>query len=154
MPSEALTARRHEFVGIFVLILTLLILVCLISYDPRDTCFNALSYKAAPDNRAGRIGAYASDLIFQIFGLPAFLLVLPLALLSWRLLRGRAIEGPFMRGLGFFLVVFVLCTALQLTHIRLPNTNFLPGGNMRYFLAEFLVNSLYIMDTIHVLFVW
>src|SRR5207247_10141463 len=127
MPSEALTARRHEFVGIFVLILTLLILVCLISYDPTDTCFNALSYKAAPDNRAGRIGAYASDLIFQVFGLPAFLLVLPLALLSWRLLRGRAIEGRFMRGLGVFLVRFVLCTGLPSTAFRLPSLNVRPG---------------------------
>ena len=148
MPSEALTARRHEFVGIFVLTLTLLILVCLISYDPTDTCFNALSYKAAPDNRAGRIGAYASDLIFQVFGLPAFLLVLPLALLSWRLLRGRAIEGPFMRGLGFFLVVFVSCTALQLTHIRLPNTNFRPGGVTGFLLADILVPNLNMTGTL------
>ena len=86
MPSEV-AAKRHEIIGFINLLLAIFLFLCLVSYNPRDTSFNALSYKLSVDNRVGKIGAHASDLLFQVLGLSAFLLLVPLVLLSWRLIR-------------------------------------------------------------------
>ena len=71
--AREITAKRHEFIGVVILIVTILLLIALLSYDPRDSSYNALSYKPNADNRAGHFGAMASDALFQAFGYSAFL---------------------------------------------------------------------------------
>jgi hypothetical protein len=77
--AREMTAKRHEFIAVLVLTVALLLLVCLVSYDARDSSFNALSYKLRADNMAGKIGAHVSDFLFQLFGYSAYLLLCPRA---------------------------------------------------------------------------
>ncbi|HTY61132.1 MAG TPA: DNA translocase FtsK [Acidobacteriota bacterium] len=127
MSAEA-SAKKHEFIGVCILIVTLLLLLCLISYNPHDSSLNALSLKLAIDNKIGRIGAYVSDFLFQLFGFPAFLLLVPLAILSWKLIFGRQISSPYVKTFGFFLLLASLSAGLQLIPIPSPDVNFMPGG--------------------------
>src|SRR5688572_19549520 len=113
MLSE-MAGKRHEYIGILLLLITVLLFVCLISYNPLDSSYNALSYKANADNRAGKLGAYVSDFLFQVLGLSAFLLLFPLAILSWKLIRGREIYSPYVRGLGLFILICATSTGLHL----------------------------------------
>ncbi|MBP1596848.1 MAG: hypothetical protein H6Q05_2225, partial [Acidobacteria bacterium] len=38
-------AKRHEIFGVSLLMLSVLVFGCLISYNPRDSSFNGLFYK-------------------------------------------------------------------------------------------------------------
>ena len=71
MPGEA-SAKKHEFIGVCILIIAVLLLLCLLSYNPHDSSLNALSLKLSIDNKIGKIGAYASDFLFQTVRLPCF----------------------------------------------------------------------------------
>lgn len=151
MPTEA-TAKRHQYIGVLLLITTALLLTSLVSYNSRDSSLNSLFYKMSADNWAGRFGAYVSDFLFQVLGLSAFLLVIPLAILSWKLIRGREIQTPYIRSLGLFLLICSLSLTLHLVSVRLPNTNFLPGGVVGQLLGEFLIPNLNLTGTVILLF--
>ena len=135
-------AKRHEFFGVLLLMVTVLLFVCLISFSWHDPNFNTASAKNSTQNRVGRIGAYASDWLFQGFGLSAFLLLAPMTVLSWKLIRGRKVSSPFMRTLGFCLIVGSACTVLQLVPFPLPERSFEAGGMIGRLLADALVRNL------------
>ncbi len=146
MPRE-ITARRHEFIGIGILILTLLLLVALVSYSARDSSYNSLFYKPGADNRAGRVGALISDALFQTFGFPAFLLLVPLLVLSWKLIRGHEIRSPSSRAIGLLFIICSTSTALQLLPIGKPDINFVPGGAAGVLLSKMLLPNLNTVGT-------
>ncbi len=146
MPRET-TAKRHEFIGIGILIITLLLLVSLVSYNARDSSFNSLFYRPGADNRAGRVGALISDFLFQTFGFPAFLLLVPLLVLSWKFIRGREIRSPYSRAIGMLLLVCSTSTALQLLPIAKPDVNFVPGGATGVLLSNLLLPNLNTVGT-------
>jgi len=141
MRKETAT-KRHEFLGVLLLMLTILLLVCLISFNRWDASANTQSYRMGVDNRAGRIGAYVSDWLFQILGFSSFLLVLPMAALSWNWIRGKQVASPLMRILGFFLLVCASCAALQRIPIPLPDGSFQPGGVIGNILSGILISNL------------
>ncbi len=134
--------KKHEVLGFLLAIIALLLLLCLVSYNPHDSSFNALSLKLSADNRIGKVGAYVSDFLFQTFGFPAFFLLAPLGILSWKLILGREIREPFLRTLGLFLVIAATCALLQLLPVKLPNTNFMPGGVTGVLILDLLVPNL------------
>ena len=135
-------AKRHEIFGVSLLMLSVLVFGCLISYNPRDSSLNGLFYKMTADNRVGRIGAYASDLLFQVFGMSAFLLLAPMLILSWRLIRGRRISSPAMRTLGFCLLICAACATLQLASVPVSEGSFHPGGMIGVVITNLLVPNL------------
>jgi DNA segregation ATPase FtsK/SpoIIIE, S-DNA-T family len=150
MAGEAKT-KRHEFIGVFLLLVAVLLLLCLISYNPRDSSFNALSFGMPAENRIGKIGAYVSDLLFQIFGFAAFLLLGPLCIVSWKLIFGREIQSPYLRTVGFFLLLASSCAVLQLLPARISGTNFMPGGVAGILLMDILLPNLNRTGTIVVI---
>jgi DNA segregation ATPase FtsK/SpoIIIE, S-DNA-T family len=141
MPGEA-SAKKHEFIGVFILIIAVLLLLCLLTYNPHDSSLNALSLKLSIDNKIGKIGAYASDFLFQTFGFPAFLLLAPLLILSWKFTFGRQVSAPYLRTFGFFLLLASFAAGLQLLPISRPDINFMPGGVTGVLIVDTLVPNL------------
>jgi DNA segregation ATPase FtsK/SpoIIIE, S-DNA-T family len=141
MQGEA-TTKKHEFIGVVLLLIAVLLLLCLISHNPRDSSLNALSLKPVVDNKIGRFGAYISDFLFQVFGFAAFFLLAPLPILSWKLIFGRPIHTPYLRALGFFLLLAGASAALQLAPIKGPDVNFMPGGVTGVLMADLLILNL------------
>jgi S-DNA-T family DNA segregation ATPase FtsK/SpoIIIE len=135
-------AKRHEIFGILLLMLAVLLFACLISFNQWDRSLNTQSYKLTASNRVGKVGAYVSDCLFQIFGLSAFLLLFPMTILSWRLIRGRKVNAPIMRTLGFCLFVCAASITLQRVPIHRTEGTFEPGGVLGDFLAGILVANL------------
>ncbi len=140
MPSE--NTKKHEIIGILLLIAFVLLLLCLVSYSPHDPSLNALSQKPAIDNRIGRFGAYTSDLLFQTFGFAAYMFLAPLLILSWKFMLGKEIRTPYIRALGLFLVLVAACSALQIFPVRFSSFNFLPGGVTGVLFGDWLVANL------------
>ncbi len=141
-------AKRHEYIGVLGLLVTILLFFCLVSYNPSDSSFNSIFNKAGAENRIGRVGAIVSDLLFQAMGLSAFLLLIPMVILSWKLIRGRQIQSPYLRALGLALLIATACTVLQMVPIPLPDVNFLPGGVVGVLLADLLLPNLNLTGTV------
>ncbi len=143
--------KKHEIIGTLLLLLTVLLFLCLITYDPSDPSFNVLSLKLAAENQIGRIGAYVSDLLYQTFGFAALLPVVPLAILGWRLIFGREIRTPYLGIIGFCLVMATACGALQLFLAKTSGVNFMAGGIAGVLLMDLLLPNLNKTGTIIVL---
>lgn len=122
-------SKWDELLGLVFLSLTLVIFLSLVSYDPSDPSFNVVSYKPGFSNYIGRFGAYLADLLFQVFGLSAFLLPIYVAAISFQKLLSRKVESPYLKWLGIFLTICSVSTAASLWAPRLPfETNFPPAG--------------------------
>ena len=109
--------RLNELVGFLWITLAVLIALGLISYSPRDASFNVSA--AAPDgsparNWIGPVGAYGSDLLFQIFGFAAFLLPMAMAVIGWRWCRSRVIDSQIVTLIGYALLLLSLPALLSL----------------------------------------
>jgi S-DNA-T family DNA segregation ATPase FtsK/SpoIIIE len=124
--------RLNELIGFLCLTLALLIAASLFTYWPADTCFNVAVTPASggqPHNVIGAVGAYSSDLMFQLFGYPAFLLPMALLWLGIKWFRSRAIESPKATFIGCALLLLTLPALLSL--ISFPDVRgAIPAGGM------------------------
>ncbi|HEY6917440.1 MAG TPA: DNA translocase FtsK 4TM domain-containing protein [Allosphingosinicella sp.] len=101
-------ARRSGslFGGVALALGAVLLALALLSYRPSDPAFNTAA--AGPvGNWAAAPGAYASDALLSLFGLPCALLVPFILLLGLRLARGVD-AGRWGRGLLLLLAGFIL----------------------------------------------
>ncbi len=149
--SNEVSAKKHEFMGVLLFLIAVLLLLCLATYNPRDSSFNALSLDLSVNNSAGKIGAYVSDGLYQIFGFSAFYLPIPLIVLSWKLVFGRKIQAPYFRTVGLLLMIAGTSAALQLYPMDLSDVNFMPGGLIGVLMADLLVPNLNRTGTIVVI---
>jgi DNA segregation ATPase FtsK/SpoIIIE, S-DNA-T family len=146
--GREIPSKKHEILGVMVLLVAALLLVCLVSYDSRDPSFNALSYRVGTLNWAGRVGAYVSDSLLQVFGYTAFLMLIPLFLFGWRLIRGGSINLPYLRALGLILLISAACTTFHMLPLGLQEVKFMPGGMVGTILANLLLPNLNVAGTI------
>ena len=87
-PTE--NKRLNELVGFLCITIALLITAALLSYSPKDSSFNVsapVPEGSPARNWIGPVGAYSSDLMFQLFGFAAFLLPAALLVVGWRWFR-------------------------------------------------------------------
>jgi DNA segregation ATPase FtsK/SpoIIIE, S-DNA-T family len=109
--------RLNELVGFLCISLAVLIALALLSYSPSDASFNVSAQTrdaGVTNDWMGPVGAYASDLLFQIFGFAAFLLPAAILVLGWRWCRSRAIDSQFATLAGYFLLLVSLPALLAL----------------------------------------
>jgi S-DNA-T family DNA segregation ATPase FtsK/SpoIIIE len=116
-PTE--NKRLNELIGFLCITLAILLGLALISYSPKDAAFNVSA--PAGDERVtrnwiGPVGAYSSDLLFQIFGFAAFLLPVAIGLLGYRWIRSRAIDSQWATLAGYVLLLMSLPSLLSLIH--------------------------------------
>ncbi|OFW24130.1 MAG: hypothetical protein A3H27_12845 [Acidobacteria bacterium RIFCSPLOWO2_02_FULL_59_13] len=106
--------RRNEFAGLLWMALALLLLLSLGSFSPTDPSFNSASASTTVHNWAGTLGAYGSDLLYQLFGVCAFLLPLGMVWVGWVWFRSRSVESPLAKVAGAILLTLSLLAALAL----------------------------------------
>lgn len=140
MPGE--TKKRHEFIGVALLILAVLLLLCLLTHDPGDASLNTLTTDGSIENKAGRLGALVSDILYQVFGFASFLLLVPLSVLSWKFVFGRPLAEPYLRALGFFLLISGSAALLQLLPLPEGSLDFHPGGLLGVLALRLLLPNL------------
>ena len=96
------------FLGMVLVLVSLLLLLALASYHATDPSLNTASDLATPRNWTGIFGAYFSDLLLQTFGLTAFLLPIWLGSVGWTWMHSRPGGSPLLRWLGTVLAVVFL----------------------------------------------
>ncbi len=149
--SGELNAKKHEFIGVILLLTAVLLLLCLATYNPDDPSFNSLSSSTTFENQIGRFGAYVSDFLLQIFGYTAYLLLAPLVILGIKLIRGLNTQTPYLRITGFVILLLSLCTALQMLPFEFHERHFRAGGVIGVFVLDLLRPNLNTTGTIIVI---
>ena len=105
--------RESAFIALGVLAIVLF--AALASYNPEDRGYSSTGESAVIHNRVGPIGAWLADVLFFLFGRPAFLFPFMLVLWCSALLRHRSEDEPGSRANtavrvgGFVLVLLASC---------------------------------------------
>ncbi len=100
---------KREILGVSLVAFAVLLGLSLFSHQAGDPSFNnQFSEPQRTANLAGVVGSYLSDLVFQIFGLSAFLWPFVLVLFALKLFRSPEISFPLVRvasWIGLFLAL-------------------------------------------------
>src|SRR3979409_2220441 len=104
---EALARRFRELGGLSVIALSGVAAAALMTWSVQDPSLSHATSRAIR-NILGYSGAIGPDLLMQILGLGAIMLILPVAVWGWRMLTHRAFDLATLRMAGW-----VLCTVLS-----------------------------------------
>jgi S-DNA-T family DNA segregation ATPase FtsK/SpoIIIE len=103
---EALTRRLRELTGLGLIGLSGVIAAALMTWSVQDPSLSHATSRAIR-NVLGYPGAIGADLLMQILGLGAIMLVLPVAVWGWRMLTHRPFDREALR-----LGCWILCTVI------------------------------------------
>jgi len=111
----------------------LILWFALFTYSPDDPGFSQATASGNVSNGVGRVGALTADLLFNLFGLPAYLFTVMVFYLGWMLYREQKTRQPLtktdfaLRGAGFLLTLITSC-ALATLHFSPAGFNETAGG--------------------------
>jgi S-DNA-T family DNA segregation ATPase FtsK/SpoIIIE len=139
--SPTQSKRLNEVTGILFLSLGLVTLLSLASYHAQDPSWDTASV-SRPLNLIGYPGAYLSDILFQAFGVVAFLFPVLVLALSWRWIRSEPIEAGTVKIFGAALLTPSLCAGLSFLPLPLYAGTIRLGGTLGLLVAGYLVETL------------
>ena len=95
--------------------------VALFTYDPADPGFSQATSSGEVGNAVGRVGALIADLLFYLFGRPAYLFTVMLFYLGWMIFNEQKTQQPLTRAdfalrFGGFVATLVTSCALATLH--------------------------------------
>lgn len=138
----------------------LLLLLALLSYDPRDPGWSHYAYQPRVNNWVGNAGAWIADYSVAWLGAAAFILPLLIIIPSWRWLRRRQLgtldQLPFIL-LRLFGATLMLLSLSALASLHLSNAGlefpFSAGGLSGQALSDFAVHWLNLIGATVVLWI-
>ena len=104
---EALAKRLRELAGIALIALSGVAAAALMTWSVQDPSLSHATSRAIR-NIAGYPGAIGADLLMQIFGLGAIMLILPVAVWGWRMLTHRTFDREALR-----IACWILCAMIS-----------------------------------------
>src|SRR3954468_25006445 len=103
---EPLARRFRELAGLSLIALSGGVAAALMTWSVQDPSLSHATSRAIR-NVAGYPGAIGADLLMQILGLGAIMLILPVAVWGWRMLTHRTFDRPALR-----IACWILCTVI------------------------------------------
>jgi DNA segregation ATPase FtsK/SpoIIIE, S-DNA-T family len=104
---EALARRLRELTGLSLIALSGVAAAALMTWSVRDPSLSHATSRAIR-NIVGYPGAIGADLLMQILGLGAIMLILPIAVWGWRMLTHRTFDREALR-----IACWILCTIIS-----------------------------------------
>src|ERR1700687_3743795 len=104
---EALARRFRELAGLSLIALSGVAAAALMTWSGQDPSLSHATSRAIR-NIVGYPGAIGADLLMQILGLGAIMLILPVAVWGWRMLTHRTFDREALR-----IACWVLCTVIS-----------------------------------------
>jgi len=106
MPQSALSRRISEFLGVALFALALIWLISLVTYEPTDPVwFFTTDAVHPPANFVGRVGAFLSELSFQLLGYGAYLIPAAMAWAGWYYFWCLPFDAIYTKGFGIMLLL-------------------------------------------------
>ena len=110
----------RESAAIALAVVALVLFAALLTYNAEDPGFSFTGGSGFIRNRIGPIGAWAADVLFFLFGRPAFLFPVMIGIASWNVFRNRrnteraSRANTAVRVGGFVLVLLASCGLVTL----------------------------------------
>src|SRR5260370_2978376 len=104
---DALARRFRELAGLGVIALCGVVAAALMTWSVQDPSLSHATSRAIR-NIVGYPGAIGADLLMQILGLGAIMLILPVAVWGWRMLTHRGFDREALR-----IGCWILCTVIS-----------------------------------------
>ncbi len=119
--SAAVARGLRESGAIVLVVVALVLLVALLSFNPHDPGFSFTGEGGRVHNRIGPVGAWFADALYFLFGRPAYLLPAILGVASWHVMRppGPSAQESHLNiavRVAGFLTVLVASCALAALH--------------------------------------
>jgi S-DNA-T family DNA segregation ATPase FtsK/SpoIIIE len=141
-PTAPKNTRRNEIIAIALFAVSVLLALCLISYNPNDASWNAAGQDGAR-NLVGAVGSNIAATLFQFVGLAAYLLPLLLLAAAWRRFRTRHIRAPLSRVVGLLTLTLSAAALLALSGVRpMFDASVQPGGVVGTLISRVLESGL------------
>src|ERR1700730_11840948 len=103
---EVLVRRVRELAGLGLIALSGVVAAALMTWSVQDPSLSHATSRAIR-NIVGYPGAIGADLLMQILGLGAIMLILPIAVWGWRMLTHRTFDREALR-----MACWILCTVI------------------------------------------
>jgi S-DNA-T family DNA segregation ATPase FtsK/SpoIIIE len=97
-------SRLNEIIAVVLLAVSVLIFLCLVSYNQSDPTFNTASSQKV-QNWIGVVGANFAEALFSLVGLVAYIFPALLALIAWRIFQSESLRPRVSQIVGFSLFV-------------------------------------------------
>src|SRR5687768_1919970 len=116
MAESTMSRRISEFAGVALFALALIWLIALVTHEPTDPVwFFTTDAGEAPANFVGRVGAFLSELSFQLFGYASYLLPGVVAMAGWHSFWCQPPQAAYTKTFGA--TVFFGCASAFLSLI-------------------------------------
>lgn len=113
--------RKNRFKAWLLLSLTIFLSLSLYSYNPLDSSLNSFGLAIKVTNVCGFVGASLADILYQSFGLSAWLLILTIFWLAYKFFRNQSKEIHIYSFIFFFVFLF---SFTGLSHLYFPKMLF------------------------------
>ncbi len=139
--GSALSRRVSEVVGVALFAGALIWLIALATYDPTDPAwFFSTGTHDVPANFAGRVGAFLSELSYQVLGYASYLVPAMIAVAGWHYFWCRTIDAVYTKLVGAAML-FACSSAflgLALGRVDFGPRAFRAGGYLGEWLGGFM----------------
>jgi S-DNA-T family DNA segregation ATPase FtsK/SpoIIIE len=143
--ESTLSRRISEFLGVAFFALALIWLIALVTHEPTDPVwFFTTEGVRAPANFVGRVGAFLSELSFQLFGYSAFLMPAVIAVVGWHYFWCQSPDAAYTKVTGVTLLFGCSSAFLSLVFgsADIAGKPFHAGGSVGAWLAGALADYL------------
>jgi S-DNA-T family DNA segregation ATPase FtsK/SpoIIIE len=143
--ESTLPRRISEFLGVALFALALIWLIALMTHEPTDPVwFFTTDASGSPANFVGRVGAFLSEVSFQLFGYAAYLLPGAIGVVGWHYFWCQTPEAAYTKAFGATLLLACASAffSLVLGSAELAATTFDAGGSVGAGLGNVLTEYL------------
>ena len=133
LPESTLSRRISEFVGVALFALALIWLISLVTHDPTDPVwFFTTGASHPPSNFVGRVGAFLSELSFQLLGYAAFLIPAVTAVAGWHYFWCQTPDAEYTKltGVGLLFGCAGAFLSLVFGSTEVAGKTFYAGGSI------------------------
>ena len=145
MAESTLSRRISEFVGVALFAFALIWLISLVTHESTDPVwFFTTSTTHPPVNFVGRVGAFLSELSFQVLGYSAYLIPVIIGAAGWQYFWCHATDAIYTKVLGISLLLGCTSTFLSLAlgTSEIGSGTFQAGGSFGGLIANLMTNYL------------
>lgn len=134
---------RRDIIGLVWLSTGIFLSLSLLSYSPLDPSLNTIGKDIHVHNYCGYFGSFLSDILYQLFGLGAWLLVLGNLRLAWKNFLGDEIKKTHIQWLWLILLLITGSGLLSLhwSSLKLFQGQILAGGLLGQMVTKALVSA-------------
>jgi DNA segregation ATPase FtsK/SpoIIIE, S-DNA-T family len=116
---------RGDLSGLFWLGLAIFLGASLASYSPQDPSLNSMMAKTNPSNLCGYLGSFLADVLYQGFGLPAWVLIFGCGRRAFFHFRGKLPRKS--EPANWWMDILLLVTITSLLSLHLGDLRFFQG---------------------------